>query len=279
MSKERKELEPISEEELIELVLEAQQEALEAEREARLKGEKQPKKTPRSVKLMAWLMAIMLAFSTFAAIFEIYSIPAIEFLKTSARLSSQEDIQSYKKAVVEISTSDGKGTGFAISDDGYIVTNDHVVEKALTITVIFPDDGIYEGELIATFPEVDLALLKVDGEHLPYLTLADTYSYSVHEPVNFIGNPLYFTGIANEGRVLESLLLSDWDEEVFMMDAPVYRGNSGSPVINQEGKVIGIVFATLNHEKHGRVGLFIPVEHLQDRIEDLLGKGILQSLK
>lgn len=269
MTKEKKESEPLSEEELIELVLQAQQEALEAEREARLKGIKESKKTPRSVKLVAWLMAIMLAFSTFAMIFEIYSIPAIEFLKTSARLSSQEDIQSYKKAVVEISTGDGKGTGFAISNDGYIVTNDHVVDKALTITVIFPDDGLYEGEVIASYPEVDLAILKVDGEDLPYLSLADDYYYSTREQVNFIGNPLYFTGIANEGRVLEPLLLSDWDEEVLMLDAPVYRGNSGSPVINQEGKVIGIVFATLKHEQHGRVGLFIPVEYLQEKLSEI----------
>ncbi len=67
------------------------------------------------MKFVAWIMAIMLTFSTFAVIFEIYSIPALEFLKTSAKLSSQEDIQSYKKAVVQITTEDGKGTGFCIS--------------------------------------------------------------------------------------------------------------------------------------------------------------------
>ena len=97
-----------------------------------------------------------------------YSIPAIEFLKVSTNLSAQENIQQYKKAVVEISTGDSKGTGFAISDDGYIITNEHVIDDALQLTVVFPDDGIYEAEVIAAYPEIDTALIKVDGENLPY---------------------------------------------------------------------------------------------------------------
>ncbi len=101
--------------------LEAQEEALEKEREAKLKGITEPKKTPHKVKFVAWIMAIMLTFSTFAVIFEIYSIPALEFLKTSAKLSSQEDIQSYKKAVVQITTEDGKGTGFCISKIAWLL--------------------------------------------------------------------------------------------------------------------------------------------------------------
>lgn len=263
--------EPISEEELIELVLEAQREALEKERLerlARLTGEKvAPKKRSPMVKLVVWIMATMLAFSTFAAIFEIYSIPAIEFIKTSAKLSSQEDIQSYKKAVVEISTGDSKGTGFAISSDGYIITNNHVIEDALTLSVVFPDNGMFKGELIESFPDIDLAIIKVDGENLPYLTMENNYIPNENESVYFIGNPLAFTGIANEGNILETALLSDWEQEVYMMDAPVYRGNSGSPVINIDGKVIGIVFATMNDENYGRVGLFVPVDYLSERLK------------
>jgi len=255
----------IGEEELIELVLEAQKEALEKEREQRPTGE-EPDRKPRRFKILAWLMAITLAFSTFGAIFEIYSIPAIEFLKTSAKLSSQEEIRTYKKAVVQITTEDRKGTGFSVSEDGLIVTNEHVVDDALSITVIFPEDGLYKGEIVASYPEVDLALLKVDGNGLPFLTLDDSCQYPQKDPVYFIGNPLSFTGIANEGKVLEPILLSDWEEPVYMMDAPVYRGNSGSPVINGEGKVIGIIFATYDHDRYGQVGLFIPVESLQERL-------------
>ncbi|MFO7317402.1 MAG: serine protease [Bacilli bacterium] len=267
-NEEKHEQEPMNEEEFLEIVLEAQKEALEKEREDRLKEEEIAKKPRRFRKMMALLMAIILAFSTFAVIFEIYSIPAIEFLKTSARLSSQKEIQSYKKAVVQITTEDGKGTGFSISENGLIVTNEHVIDDALTIKVSFPDNGLYKGEVVATYPEVDLALLQVDGKDLPYLTLSEKYQYLQQESIYIIGNPLYFTGIANEGHVLEPVLLADWEEEVYMIDAPVYRGNSGSPVINDDGKVIGIIFATLDHEKFGQVGLFIPVAYLQERMSN-----------
>lgn len=270
MTKDKQgEFEPISEDELIELVLEEQQKALEKARQERLAGIKQTKKRPASVRLIVWIMAGMLMFSTFAVIFKIYSIPAIEFLKTSAALSGQDDIKTYKKAVVEITTNDGKGTGFSISNDGYILTNDHVIEDALTLTVTFPDDGMFKGEVVKNFPDIDLAILKVDGENLPSLTLADSYKAKSEEAIYFIGNPLYFSGIANEGKVIDYTLLSDWEEQVIMLDAPVYRGNSGSPVINNDGKVIGIIFATTEDDQFGHVGLFVPVDLLQKQLNFL----------
>lgn len=268
MDKEKQnEFDPISEEELIELVLEEQRKALEKERENRLSGVRAIKKRSKPVRLFAWIMATMLAFSTFAMIFEIFSIPAIEFLKVSAKLSSQEDIQTYKQAVVEIKTNDGKGTGFAVTEDGYIVTNNHVIEDALTITIIFPDNSPYKGEVVETYPDIDLAILKVEGEQLPYLTLANSYSPTQKEAIYFIGNPLYFTGIANEGKVIDYKQLSDWNEEVLMLDAPVYRGNSGSPVINLDGQVIGVIFATIKDKTEGKVGLFVPIDLLHARIQ------------
>src|SRR5690625_2901082 len=73
--------------------------------------------------------------------------------------------------------------------------------------------------------------------------------------------PLRFQGIANEGTIIDDIQLSSWDEKVMMIEAPIYRGNSGSPIINKNGQVIGIVFATLNQEEHGKVGLFIPIDY------------------
>ncbi len=254
--------EELTEEELIELVLAEQQKALAQEQEEQLQGKK-PKKRKPIVKWIVWSMAFVLFLNTFALIFQIYSIPALEFLKVSARLSAQEDIKTYKKAVVEISTGSSKGTGFSISSDGLIVTNAHVVEDAQSIFVVFPEEGLMGANLVQSYPDIDLALLQVTGKKLPSLSLAENPSYTKNEHVYFIGNPLAFTGIANEGTLLESTHLEDWQEPVMMMKAPVYRGNSGSPVLNLDGEVIGIVFATANVDPYGRVGLFIPVKLLQ----------------
>ena len=189
------------EEQFLEDVLAAQQEAIREEHERRSSGLPPKKRLNFGARLIVWLMSFALLFSMFAFIFEMYSIPAIEFLKTSARLSGDETVQEYKKAVVEVSTGSSKGTGFAISEDGYIVTNSHVVDDALQLTVVFPDEGVMEAELVADYPEVDLAVLKVDHVGLPYLELAKTFE-EVQQHVTFIGNPLAFTGIANEGDVI-----------------------------------------------------------------------------
>ena len=142
--KQQENIEEIDDDELQELVLEAQREAL-------LK-ESARKRSPKRNDLFqnGFLVDFhCVALNTFVVIFEIYSIPAIEFLKASAKLSAQEDIATYKKSVVVISTGDSKGTGFSISSDGTILTNYHVVEGNDTVMVTFPDDGRFTANVVA----------------------------------------------------------------------------------------------------------------------------------
>ncbi|MDN4607730.1 S1C family serine protease [Sporosarcina highlanderae] len=246
--------EQMSEEEINELVLEAQQEAL-------LKSsEDVPSPKKRIPKWFIWLMAITLALSTFVGLFQMFSIPAIDFLLTSAKLSQQKNIAAYKKSVVVVSTESGKGTGFSISENGTIVTNYHVIENDSYITVVFPEDGRYNATVLEAYPEIDLAVLEINGNDLPSLSVAKDVVMEENDPITFIGNPLSFKGIANQGIILTPILLKNWTEEVSIIKAPVYRGNSGSPVINDDGEVIGVVFATLDHQVHGKVGLFIPID-------------------
>ena len=257
---------PLTEEEqFLEEVLAAQEDALREERERLAAGKPPKKRLNVGSRIVVWMMSFALIFSMFAFIFQMYSIPAIEFIKTSARLSSNETVQEYKKAVVEVSTGSSKGTGFSISEDGYIVTNSHVIEDALQLTIVFPDEGVMEAEIVADYPEVDLAILKVNHTDRPYLELAETFE-EVQQHVTFIGNPLAFTGIANEGNVI-GFTTTRLDTSVSMLDAPVYKGNSGSPVIASDGTVIGVIYATLKHDEHGKVGLFVPIDALHERFQ------------
>ncbi|WP_153722927.1 S1C family serine protease [Sporosarcina cascadiensis] len=257
--------EDLDDEELQELVLEAQREAL-----AKAASEKNQQRTYRPFpKWTFWIMAVTLALSTFAIIFQIFSIPAIEFLKTSSELSKNPQVALYKEAVVVVSTGDSKGTGFSISENGTILTNYHVIEGNETVMISFPEGDIYTGTVTRTFPDIDLAVLEVRDENLPHLKLAESTNFTKNEPITFIGNPLSFSGIANKGHVLDYIQLPDWEQPVVMIKAPVYRGNSGSPVINTKGEVIGIIFATLDEEQHGKVGLFIPVDAYYKALKNL----------
>ncbi|SHG20688.1 S1C family serine protease [Ornithinibacillus halophilus] len=255
--------EELDEETLLELVEEERKKAL-----LRARQEKNQKPKSPFPKWVFWLIALAMLLNVIALLPQTVSIPAIEFIKTSTRLSAQDDIKMYKEAVVVIETNDSKGTGFSIDAEGTIITNHHVIEGEEKVTVAFPEQGLFSGEVVATFPEVDLAVVKTDGEGFPYLSLADKTEFEPGEAIYFIGNPLAFNGIANEGTILDYLQLSSWPEntEVIMIEAPVYRGNSGSPIINKDGKVIGVIFATLNHDDYGKVGLFVPIDYYYEKI-------------
>ena len=133
------------------------------------------------------------------------------------------------------------GSGFVISEDGYIVTNNHVVENASDIRVTFTDGLKLEAELIAFDAETDLALLKVNGEDLPHLEFGDSDTAKVGNWVMAIGNPHGLGGTVTAGIVsARGRMLGGRYDDFIQNDASINRGNSGGPLFDLDGKVIGV---------------------------------------
>ncbi|HEX9693145.1 MAG TPA: trypsin-like peptidase domain-containing protein [Gemmatimonadales bacterium] len=141
----------------------------------------------------------------------------------------------------------GSGSGFILSADGYIMTNNHVVEGFDRLDVTLPDKRQFKARVIGTDPNTDVAVIKIDATGLTAVSLGDSDDLQVGEWVLAIGNPLglQFTvtaGIVSaRGRPLNDLLGSEWSIADFIQtDAAINPGNSGGPLVNVNGQVVGI---------------------------------------
>lgn len=170
----------------------------------------------------------------------------------------------------------GVGSGFFISSDGYIITNNHVVKNSVKVTIKTGDDREYKAKVIGTDPKTDLALLKIKEKNLPFIELGDSNKAEVGEWVLAIGNPLDQESTVTAGIVSakgRQLGLAQY-EDFLQTDAAINVGNSGGPLINMEGKVIGINSAILA-PSGGNVGIgfAIPSSMAAKVINDLKEKG------
>ncbi len=183
------------------------------------------------------------------------------------------------------SPRESAGSGVIISPDGYIVTNNHVIEKAKWIEVILDDKRTYIGSIIGADPTTDLALIKIEEEDLPFAPYGDSDRLKIGEWVLAIGNPFDLTStvtagiVSAKGRNINILRTEDnmQVESFIQTDAAVNPGNSGGALVNLKGELIGIntAIATQSGVSQG-YSFAVPVSLARKVMEDLLKFGTVQ---
>ncbi len=178
----------------------------------------------------------------------------------------------------------GFGSGVILSEDGYIVTNNHVIEKAQKIKVILNDKREFEAKLIGADPSTDIALLKIDTKNLPYLTYGNSNDLRLGEWVLAVGNPFNLTSTVTAGIVSalgRNLQINEDQysiESFIQTDAAVNSGNSGGALVNQQGNLIGINTAIYSGRSGSYTGysFAVPVTIVKKVIEDIKKYGEVQ---
>ena len=209
---------------------------------------------------------------------------------TGSELSIQEIVAKNENSVVAITTesvstdtwarqyvTEGAGSGVVYSEDGYIITNNHVIDGASTINVTLHDGKSYEASLVAADSQSDVAVLKIDASGLTPVSFGDSDALSVGDLAIVIGNPLgTLAGTASDGIVsgLErEITLVGKTMTLLQVSASVNPGNSGGGVFDQEGNLIGLVVAKSSGSDVEGLGFAIPSNTVKSVVESLIKDG------
>lgn len=177
----------------------------------------------------------------------------------------------------------GSGSGVILSEDGYIVTNNHVVDGSDNVTVVLNDKREFKATIIGTDPNTDLALLKIDAKDLPTLKVGNSDDLKVGEWVLAVGNPFNLTSTVTAGIVSAkarsiNILTSDMKIESFIQtDAAVNPGNSGGALVNTRGELVGINAAIASQTgSYSGYSFAIPTSIMSKVVADLKEFGTVQ---
>ncbi len=221
------------------------------------------------------------------------SVPAVVHVKTTYNSVSNGGSQSYNpfqdffwgdRGYKNPAPSMSSGSGVIITDDGYIVTNNHVVANSDKVEVTLNDKRTLSAKVIGTDPSTDLALLKIEGKGLPFITYGNSDVVRVGEWVLAVGNPFNLTSTVTAGIVSAKArnihILPDQQfpiESFIQTDAAVNPGNSGGALVNTSGELIGINTAIASSTgSYSGYSFAIPVNMVKKVVDDLLEYGNVQ---
>ena len=184
-------------------------------------------------------------------------------------------IEDAVRGVVSVLTDNGQGSGVVYSDDGYIITNHHVIQNANEISILFSDGRTVDAVFLGADTINDVALLKVEMTGLYELDF-DESEVRIGEKVIAMGNPLGLSFSVTEGIVsAKGRVIKRGSAGLIQIDAPVNPGNSGGPLLNTQGNVVGIVNAKL--QGYEGIGFAIPSAVVVSDIDLILEQIAAQS--
>lgn len=196
-------------------------------------------------------------------------------------------VQKVRPSVVGVITesfqtysTSSTGSGIILSEDGYIVTNNHVVERGDSIAVTLDDGETYAAELIGTDVKSDIAVLKIDAQNLPAAEFGDSSQVEVGEAAIAIGNPLGLNGTVTAGiisAVDREIQVGSSNMVLLQTDASINPGNSGGALLNEYGQVIGVNSAKISSEDSEGLGFAIPSNTVGPIVEELIDKGYVSG--
>lgn len=213
---------------------------------------------------------------------------------TGSKMTVQEVTNATKDSVVEIKTesvssdawmqqyvTEGAGSGVVMTADGYIMTNNHVIDGASKITVTTSDDKEYEAKLVGTDSITDIAVIKISAKNLTPVTYGNSDQLAVGDMAVAIGNPL-----GELGGTVSAGIISALDRELaidgktmtlLQTDASINPGNSGGGLFNGDGQLIGIVVAKSSGSNVEGLGFAIPINKAADVAQQLMDKGYVSD--
>lgn len=222
------------------------------------------------------------------------NISQVSTNKSGGGLSVAEVANLTAASVVEITTetvandmfmrqyvTEGAGSGVVISEDGYIATNNHVIDGASKIKVRLTTGEEYDAKLIGTDPQTDVAVIKVDGVKLKPVTYADSDQLVVGDTAIAIGNPLGELGGTVTNGIISALdreiELENQKMTLLQTNAAINPGNSGGGLFNNKGELIGLVVAKSGGSNVEGLGFAIPVNVVKEVVKSIIDVGYVQG--